>query len=965
MSKYTLSLMILLNCIFPSAFSQINSLGIPFSKYYPSQEYAGGIQNWKITQSNTGLIYVANNFGLLEFDGKQWERYTLATATKCRYVYINGTGTIYVAGQGNFGYFTSNTNGILQFVSLKERLPEELQNFDETWRIYERNEELIFCTFEDIFIFNNKGEFKHVINPDFDPESFHMVNHEIFVNQYEKGLSTIQAGELKPYKNGSFFMGQTITAMLPFYNDQVLVCTLNNGVFISTANGFRQWSPQNTAFFEKALINHAIRLNNGQIAIGTQNEGLIVINNKEEIELHLNKGTGIENRTVLSVFEDIQGNLWLGHNNGISMIELSLPFRHVNEQIDLPGTGYDALLHNDTLYYGTNNGLFYRSTKAIDSPLQLVENSTGQVYSIMTVGNETIMGHHNGAYSIKNGKAELIAPTPGTWTFLELSNYTDYVLQGNYKGLSLFKKTPKGLRFVRKLEGFSESSRVMQQDRNGDIWMTHGYKGVYKIKLNPDLKQITYQYYGVESGLPSTYLINVWKINNRLVFSTEEGFYRYDDSTDSFVPDDYFNEFLPLESPVNSLNEDPVGNIFYSSLNEIGVFEKRNNGTYQKYSNIFNRLDLLLNDDLQKLITLEANQVLFAAKEGFIHFNNKLPKTVDHQYVTLINTVRISSDEDSLTLNAKYDYNTLEDSAKSELSPTFAYKNNAIQLSFSAPFIEGQNKTKYQFWLENAEPGFSEWTDLMVKEYTHLKEGTYTFHVKAKNIYNEISEEAQFTFTISPPWYRTTFAYSVYFVLGASFLGVVFFGFENRYKKKTEILTEEKEKEINRIDTELKSSEEEIERLKNERLEAKIELQNKELATSTMHLINKNSFISHVKSNLNTITKRSKNQEIKQEINKIIHNIDKNIASDNDWEHFSIHFDQVHGDFTKRLKDDYPTLSPQEMKLSAYLRMNLSTKEIAHLLNISVRGAEIARYRLRKKLDLERAENLQEFILKY
>ncbi len=509
-----------------------------------------------------------------EFDGTQWERYNLATATKCRYVYINGAGTIFVAGQGNFGYFTPNSKGILGFVSLKEQLPESLQNFDETWRIFERNDELIFCTFDDIFIFNNRGEFKQSINPDFDPESFHMVNHDIYVNQLEKGLSTLQDGELKAFKNGEFFKGKTISAILPFYNDQLLVCTLNSGIFISTPQGFRRWSPKNTAFFEKALINHAIRLNNGQIAIGTQNQGFLIFNNKEEIELHLNKGTGIENRTVLSVFEDIQGNIWLGHNNGISMIELSLPFRHVNEQIDLPGTGYDALLSNDTLYYGTNNGLYYRSLKVPDSPLKLVENSTGQVYSIMKIDNETIMGHHNGAFSIKNGKAELIAPTAGTWTFLELSNYSDYVLQGNYKGLSLFQKTSNGLRFVRKLEGFSESSRVMQQDRNGDIWMTHGYKGIFKIKLDEDLKHVTYQYFGVESGLPSTYLINVWEINNRLVFSTEEGFYRYDESSDRFVRDAYFNEFIPLGGPINSLIEDPVGNIFYTSLNEIGVFER-------------------------------------------------------------------------------------------------------------------------------------------------------------------------------------------------------------------------------------------------------------------------------------------------------------------------------------------------------------------------------------------------------
>jgi DNA-binding CsgD family transcriptional regulator len=171
--------------------------------------------------------------------------------------------------------------------------------------------------------------------------------------------------------------------------------------------------------------------------------------------------------------------------------------------------------------------------------------------------------------------------------------------------------------------------------------------------------------------------------------------------------------------------------------------------------------------------------------------------------------------------------------------------------------------------------------------------------------------------------------------------------------------------ELKQKDSALKSTEEKIEELRNEKLKAEISSKNQELATSTMHLINKNEFINSMKHTLSAIIKRSKNQEVKNEIKKIITNIDKNIQQDEDWEHFAIHFDQVHGDFLNHLKQAHPNLSPQEMKLSAYLRMNLSTKEIAQLLNISVRGVEIARYRLRKKLELDRAINLQEYILKY
>ncbi|RYY00234.1 MAG: hypothetical protein EOO53_22325 [Gammaproteobacteria bacterium] len=85
---------------------------------------------------------------------------------------------------------------------------------------------------------------------------------------------------------------------------------------------------------------------------------------------------------------------------------------------------------------------------------------------------------------------------------------------------------------------------------------------------------------------------------------------------------------------------------------------------------------------------------------------------------------------------------------------------------------------------------------------------------------------------------------------------------------------------------------------------------------------------------------------------------------DENWEHFAHHFDKVHTDFLVVLKSRYPNLTPGELKLCAYLRMNLSNKEIAQLVNISTRGVEIARYRLRKKLGLSKETNLFDFLIK-
>lgn len=96
---------------------------------------------------------------------------------------------------------------------------------------------------------------------------------------------------------------------------------------------------------------------------------------------------------------------------------------------------------------------------------------------------------------------------------------------------------------------------------------------------------------------------------------------------------------------------------------------------------------------------------------------------------------------------------------------------------------------------------------------------------------------------------------------------------------------------------------------------------------------------------------------------ELINKIDFDLRMDDEWKRFEFHFDEVHVGFLKRLKDLYPTLSPNELRLCAYLRLNMTTKDIAQILNISIRGVEISRYRLRKKLGIEGDTNLIDFMI--
>lgn len=957
MRKYIFASILLF--LYQSTYAQVP--GYPFSTYYSSQVYQGGIQNYAISQNEWGLVYVANNFGMLEYDGSSWRRFSLRNNTKVRDVLVTDTQTILASGQGEFGYFHPGQNGRLEYQSLLGQLPDSLQNLDEVWKIYKLHDQIIFCTLEVLLLFDHQLNFLTTIKKEGgDFESFHFQNNQLIINHKQAGLLLLENGRLSPLEMATDFSQEIITGILSLSNNRKLIFTRDDGIFLHTPSGYKAWKSDLAQI--PLQINKAIRLKNGDIVIGTQRKGLFILSDTGSIRMHMDKTSGLENDTVLSLFEDLSGNLWVGHNNGISLLELALPFHRIDRSIGLSGTGYSANFFGDKLYYGTNNGLSYQRLSQDEfEPLREVPNTTGQVYQVSSIQDILLAAHNDGAIQIKEPSAEKIEGLSGVWNFLPLKDHPNYLISGLYAGLALFEIDEKQVKFIRKIKGFNESCRILQQDKDGIIWMTHGYKGVYRLELNDSLDEVEAIFYGLDKGLPTQLLISVWKINNRLLFTTEYGIYRYNSQLDRFEKDSFFAPYFGDDLLITSMVEDPIGNIFYIGNNEAGVLEKKINGDYQKNTAIFNKILPYLNDDLQNISLLGANEVLFAAKEGFIWYklgSNTLPT---FSYPTLIRAVYLTGTTDTLV--------TMSTSASSRSAPDNSLKVSYNQANFRFEYTNAvpnqENNTLFQVWLEGLDEGYGEWTSSRVKEYTNLREGDYHFHVRSKNIYGQVGFEDSFSFEVSPPWYRSRLAYLAYLMLGLASGGLGYVWIEKSYQKKTARFKAVQQKVLEKKETALKSSHEEIEKLKFEKLQVEIKGKNKELASATMHLINKNSFIDHVKLHLNAIVKKSKNNEVKSELQKVVVSIDRNIADDKEWEQFEIHFDQVHGDFIQRFKKLHQSLSPQEIKLSAYLRMNLSSKEIASLMNISTRGVEIARYRLRKKLEMERADNLQEYILKF
>jgi DNA-binding CsgD family transcriptional regulator len=162
---------------------------------------------------------------------------------------------------------------------------------------------------------------------------------------------------------------------------------------------------------------------------------------------------------------------------------------------------------------------------------------------------------------------------------------------------------------------------------------------------------------------------------------------------------------------------------------------------------------------------------------------------------------------------------------------------------------------------------------------------------------------------------------------------------------------------------EINKTESEIVVLRNENLEAEINFKNSELASSAMHLVKKGELLTKIKTELTHVMKGFDNPQAIAEIKKMIKTLGEDDNIDKEWESFTKHFDKVHSNFIEDLKEKHPAITGNELKLCAYLRMNLSTKEIAQLMNISVRGVEISRYRLRKKLGIASEINLFNYLI--
>jgi ligand-binding sensor domain-containing protein/DNA-binding CsgD family transcriptional regulator len=938
----------------PMLFAQVKNIGLPDIKNYTRSDYKGGTQNWDIDQDKNGNLYFANNNGLFQFDGTTWRNYKMSNADAIRCVKIDPSGKIYVGGYNEFGYFEPNEKGKLVYHSLTHWVTKaKIKSIDFVWKIHLFDKGVVFQAFSKAFYFKNNTV--QTINA---PKRFQfsfLVNGRLYLQDIANGILEYKNKTLHALPGTKQLTTTEVWSIIPLPNQKLLICTLNKGLFTYSNGLLHPWNTETNAFVKKNSSLGGIAIKDKFIVINTVLNGIIVCDTNGKIIQHINHKKGLQNNTVLTSFIDNKNNIWLGLDNGIAFVNENSPFTYFGFSYDI-STVYASIIHHQNLYVATNRGVFYHSwnQNLKEDVFKLVEGTTGQSWNIQVIDNQILCGNNNGALVIQGDHVSQILDTKGYFGFKKIPGKDNFMIGSNYNGFALFEKKENHWMYRHQISGFDYSSSTFEIDEK-TVWLKKDGL-LYQMTLSTDLK--SYESIKTHKALTKNYsgIGSIQRIKGKIYFQTKNHFFTYSKEQEQFYEHKIVSKLFQQIPLVNLVHEDQLGNIWYTYGQGLGMLQKLNN-RYHNCAAPFSNLTGELVSDYLSINAIDQKNVFIGLTDGLAHYNPEqatgfvtIPKAFIRNFSFQKETFLLGNGHETTT------------------NYTLPYSSNHVQFSFSSPTYENLDNVEFSYQLEGFDEKWSPWSRMFTKEYTNLSEGSYTMKVKVRNSYGVQSKEATIKFTVMPPWYRHFFAYLLYIIGAIATILYVQKSVKAKIRKNKYYETIEQRRLYLEKETKIRQEqyllEKEIEKLKNDQLKIKILSKDKELVSNSLQVVKKNKTLNGIIHKLKEINHDKLDETLKTQFTKLQKSIVKEVHSDKSWKDLEKHIKNVHFDFLKRLKDQYPTITPRELDLATYLLMNMSTKEIAEIMNISNGGVELARYRLRKKLELNKKENLIGFLMK-
>jgi hypothetical protein len=909
------------------------SASVPDIVNFTTKEYKSHSINYCFTQDSSGIMYIGNAYGLLEYDGQNWRKIGLVDGKSALSVDIDKNGRVYIGSSSEFGYLTKNESGLNTYVSLKSKLPKE--DINEILDLICVDDAVYFRSLYTVYRYKD-NEVEQLTELSKDHLIYYLGIHQKKITASQQGVGILnfsQSGRTISHENVKDF---EIRNILSFNNIKTLFLTTNQVIYENDPDLFKKVNQQ----LKNVQISCALKINESEFLIGTINKGLYHLNTKGEIISNFNMSTGLQDNFIHDLFLDNFGNVWLAYNNGIGFLKWNSPVRYIPPSMGIEGMGYCAVVKGDTLFTGTSNGLYYlpkwESSLKKQKAFKKIKGITGIINDVAVHRGKLVVCQAAEVYQI-NG----ITPTRisngywfGAWVWKNHHQDQNKAYAGTYIGISNYELENGAWKFRNHVKGFSESSRVFEVDKRGVFWIVQGNKGLYRLELNEsrDSAVSIINYTDIMNVGSQDYFNDIFSYHDS-IFVSSYG-HTYFIKEDSLVPLMNFEKLRYKSHRIRKYKEDGL----YAIYDDQAHILNNSSGHWKVQNSPVSFLKSYLVGSAEFFYEVAKNVFFIGTQDGFATYTVKNETKTEETPCLIRGVELLNPSGDSLIYNNK-------PSSRAE----FLYKNNNIRISYAIPLYGNNKQISYETRLYKNGKAMHQWQvvqEVNFKEYTNLKEAVYTFTVRAKKG-DEVAGSTAFDFSILPPWYRTMTMKFVYFLL--IIVGIILvFNLFMRQKKKLE--TESKK------DLEIKEKLHKAETIA-------LELKNKEneLAYIALTYTQKKDLLSNLTNQLNKISKElSHADQIKFRSVKTA--IANNLDDESNWKNFQIHFDEKNDNFFQKLKNKEKRMNESYLLFCSYVRMGKSNKEIAELLNISVAAVEKRKYRLKKKWDLPDDTSFTEYL---
>ncbi|MEO8253514.1 MAG: LuxR C-terminal-related transcriptional regulator [Flavobacterium sp.] len=890
---------------------------LPFVENYTKSNYQGDNQIWSVAQGNDAAMYFANNYYLLRYDGVKWEKNTLPNKTIIRSILVDGN-RVYSGSYKEFGYWFRDKAAKMHYVSIskKQQVFDESDN-DEIWKIFKFKEKIYFQSFNDIFVFDGntikKTKFPFQISYCF------VVDNQILIASVREGIFKINKGKIESINELSLLKNNVIHA-IEKHDDKTYFFTKKRGVYVLKNNNLTPWENPLNVVLKSANINVAKFLKSNKLVIGTASKGVFIVDLNDGSYSNINRNNVLMNNSILSIGIDKEDDLWLGLDNGIAHIEVNSPVSIFYDSSGILGSVYSVASIPNGYLMASNHGVY----KYVDKKLSLIPNSEGQAWNISKINDKYLIGHNDGTFVFENDNYYKINAINGGWNMTKSSIDNSYI-QANYSGIIIYKEA-NNLNNKTEIKGLIKPIKYVAQNRRNEIWAADINRGLYRILYNDSYQTKSVQNVTQNSKIKNDFGVKILELRNEILFLINHSWYTYNSITNQLEKNQLFNANFKNVSDIATIDEDHFLVLKQGLLYHI--FANKNTFVWNAIKEKYYK-GKIINDNLN--IFKDKDNYLLNLDDGFV----KLQLKHNQQSIPKIK-IEGSNADHFVPNNAKIDY----------LSELKLYIISGLY---------GANKPSL-FYKINDSKEF-----LAVKEglilLNNLDSGHYIISIYNHNGVN-YTKVSEFSYNVANPWYYSFWMILLYILIIGLILYVYYRWNKIRYIQKLALKEEELKHQKEILEMELKA-ENELNSQEYEKHILELELQTKssEVTGKSLSIAKQSEMIENIENILDAETDLNK---LKSEIKKAIK---INAVNKNEWETFETNLNQIHNEFIINLSKRFPNLTNKDINLCIYLKMNLSSKEIAPILNISFRGVELHRYRLRKKLNLNKEENLSKFLL--